>query len=99
MHPDDLPMTDPTGVAWKLMKTQFEKHKSGQTPYAGLASFVLNPALRKMFPNCDVRAVCQPLVDGQHVHIRPVKGGVIYLPGPGRGIAEADALLKDAGIG
>lgn len=100
-NPDEFSTSEPTGLAWVLMKTHFASHKSGKTEYAGLASWVLNSAIRKKFPNCDVKAACAPLIEMNVVHIRPTKGGVIYHEGAGREAKtskEADELLRDAGI-
>lgn len=97
-NPDDFPTTEPTGFVWAMLKTHFAGHKAGRKEFAGLASWIINAALRSRFPGCDVRLACQPLLEMRVVHVRPTRGGVIYHEGAGRGIQEANDLIKEAGL-
>lgn len=83
------------------MQAHFAKFKAGKTEYRGLASFILNPALRKLHPGCDVKAVCQPIIDAKLVHTRPISKGVLYFEGEGevdKRTAEVNDLIQEAGL-
>lgn len=90
--------TGTTATAWKLMQAHWAKAKRGETPFKGLASFVLNPALRQVHPEVDVKTACAPIVEAGLAHTRPCKGGVLYFEGKGVKAQAVEDLLKDAGL-
>lgn len=95
----------PTDMARRLCEAHWQLHAEGKTEFDGLASWVLNRALRQRFPDLNTQGVkdaCQPLIDDGTAFTIKVRGGVLYKQNKdGKGSAQdqqVNDLLSKAGL-